>query len=134
MISPDALRGHQLVKVTRLAWLDRTEPSDLSVGPAHLVFDDGRGLVFSSRSDWSLDLVQTQPNDEGWLVPYDYDYDGSRWVLRDASSEQPFATVIGRALVDWELILNEMDEAVGATIDFEGSSLVLEVWEGEIKA
>ena len=143
MITPDALRGHQLVKVARLAWSDvawsdfalsnKVRPCDLSVGPVQLVFEDGRGIVVSGRSDWSLDLVETQANDEDWLAVYDYDDNGASWVLRDASSEQPFATVLGRTLGDWELIRNEIGEAVGMTMDFDGSSLVLKTWGGEIK-
>jgi hypothetical protein len=40
--------GRKLVKVVRLAW---HPTGDLTEGPVHLVFDDGRGLLLEGRND-----------------------------------------------------------------------------------
>ncbi|WP_238009530.1 hypothetical protein KZZ52_26980 [Dactylosporangium sp. AC04546] len=129
----DALIGRRLVKVVRLAWHWADEPDDLGVGPAQLVFDEGRGLLVASRSDWTLKLVETCPGDDTWLDPYNYDYDGGRWLSRDASAEPPFASVIARPLADLGQIRNEIDEVVGIRLDFDGQILTLKTWQGEIK-
>lgn len=57
----DALISHRLAKVTRLAWHQPGDPTDFKVGPVHLVFDDGRGLLLAGRSDWTLEFIQTEP-------------------------------------------------------------------------
>jgi hypothetical protein len=129
----DALIGRRLAKVMRLAWHWPGEPDDLSVGPVHLVFDDGRGLFLSGRTDWSLEVVETDPNDDTWLATYDYDYDGGRWVPRDASTESPFVAVIARSLTGLESVRNEVQEVFGLRLDFDGQVLMLTTWEGEIK-
>jgi hypothetical protein len=48
----DALIGCKLLRVIRLAWHPASDPSNLNVGPVHLVFDDCRGLLLAGRSDW----------------------------------------------------------------------------------
>jgi hypothetical protein len=113
----DALIGRKLVNVVRLAWHQAVGPDDLTVGPAHLVFEGGRGLFLAGRSDWALTFVETEPGYEGWLSAYDYD--GGRWLSRDASKEQPFAPVIARPLVGLEPILNAVNEVVGLVLEFD---------------
>ena len=130
----DALIGSKLVKVVRLAWHQAGEPDDLSVGPVHLVFADGRGLFLAGRSDWALKIVETHPDDESWLSPYEYDYNGGRWLSRDASHELPFATVIATPLGGLALIRNELNELVGLTLEFENQTLTLRTWRGEVTA
>ena len=128
------LIGRQLVKVVRLAWRQAGEPDDLTVGLVHLVFDDGRGLLLAGRSDWTLKIVETHPGDDSWLTDYDYDYDGGRWLSRDASNELPFASVIGGSLVGLASIPNECDEVVGLMLEFVGQTLALRMWQGEVTA
>ncbi|MFG2043854.1 hypothetical protein [Dactylosporangium sp. NPDC048998] len=129
----DALIGRRLVKVVRLAWHWADEPDDLSVGPVQLVFDDGRGLLLAGRSDWTLELVETYPGDDRWLAPYDYDYDGGRWLSRDASTEPPFASVIARPLNELRPIRNGVNEVIGLRLDLDGQILTLKTWQGEVK-
>jgi hypothetical protein len=130
----DALVGRRLVKVVRLAWHPPNEPAELTVGPVQLVFDDGRGALLDSRSDWTLEVTETVADDERFLDPYDYDYNGGRWVSRDASTEPPFASVIERHLAEVEQIRNEVNDVMGIRLDFEGKILTLKTWQGEIKA
>ncbi|MEU7867371.1 hypothetical protein [Dactylosporangium sp. NPDC049140] len=129
----DAMIGRKLVKVVRLAWHWAAEPDDLSVGPVHLVFSDGRGLLLAGRSDWTLNLVGTDPGDDRWLDPYDYDHDGGRWLPRDASTEPPFASVSARPLTELASIRNEVNEVIGLRLDFDGQILTLKTWQGEVK-
>jgi hypothetical protein len=129
----DALVGRRLVKVVRLTWHWPGEPDEPNVGPVQLVFDDGRGLLLDGRSDWTLVLAETDPGDDGWRDPYDYDYDGGRWLSRDASAEPPFASVIARPLAHLEQLRNEVNEVIGLRLDFDGQMLTLETWQGEIK-
>lgn len=129
----DALIGHRLVKVVRLAWHWPGEPDELNVGPVLLVFDDGRGLLLHGRSDWTLALTETDPGDDGWLDPYNYDYEGGRWWSRDASAEPPFASLITRPLAHLEQIRNEVNEVIGLRLSFDGETLTLKTWQGEIK-
>jgi hypothetical protein len=118
----DALIGRRLVKVVRLAWHWADEPNDPSVGPVQLVFDDGPGFLLAGRSDWTLKLVENYPDDDSWLAPYDYDYDGGRWLSRDASTEPPFASVIARPLAELGPIRNEVNEVIGLRLDFDGQN------------
>ena len=69
----DALIGRKLVKVERLGWCQAGVPDDFSVGPVHLVFEGGQGMFLAGRSDWSLDLVETCPEDHAWLDTYDWE-------------------------------------------------------------
>ncbi|MET8835095.1 hypothetical protein ABZV78_14430 [Micromonospora sp. NPDC004540] len=131
----EALVGHRLASVTRLAWHQPGEPVELvksNVGPVHLVFDGGRGLLVDGRSDWTLRCTETAPGDEAWLATYDYDWDGARWLPRDASAEAPFGAVIGKSLTDWAPVLNEVNELVGIELEFEGERVNLRLWEGEL--
>jgi hypothetical protein len=129
----DELVGSTLVKVERLGWRRPGEPGDLSVGPVHLVFEDGRGIFLGGRSDWSLELVQTSPEDNAWLDVYDYDGDGGwRWVLRDASTELPFTSVITKPLTALAPMHNEIGEMIGLRLNFGGQSLTLRTRQGEV--
>jgi hypothetical protein len=128
----DELIGHRLAKVTRLAWYQPGEPTDLKAGPVHLVFDDGRSLLLAGRNDCALECVQTAPGDDGWLSAYDSESDGGRWIARDASTEPPFAPVVALPLVGWASTLNEVDEVVGIELNFGGQQLRLRTWEGEV--
>ncbi|XVV10811.1 hypothetical protein ACQP2X_39115 [Actinoplanes sp. CA-131856] len=129
----DTLIGRKLVKVERLGWHQAGELDDPSVGPIHLVFEGCHGIFFSGASDWSLEVVETAPGSTGWLDAYDYVWDGSRWSLRDASVEAPFAAVIGEPLAGGESIRNEVDEVIGLHLTFGGKVLTLKTWEGEVK-
>ncbi|WP_422738923.1 hypothetical protein ACN263_06565 [Micromonospora sp. WMMD729] len=128
----DALVGRRLVKVVRLGWHRPGEPDEPDVGPVLLVFDDGRGLLLDGRSDWTLGLTETYPGDDG--LPDPYDYDGGRWLSRDASAEPPFASVITRPLAHLEEIRNDVNEVTGLRLDFDGQMLTLTTWQGEIRA
>lgn len=109
----DALIGRKLVKVERLGWHRAGELDDVSVGPVHLVFQGGRGLLLAGRADWSLELTETCTEDRTWLDAYDYDWHGSRWMLRDASSESPFASVVAECLRALQPMLNQANEVTG---------------------
>ena len=109
----DELVGRKLVKVVRLAWYQDGDPSDLSQGPVHLLFQDGQGLLLDSRSDWTLEFAETGPGETGWLSTYDYDFNGGRWVARDASNEQPFAALIGLHLQGYVPTFTAVDEVIG---------------------
>ena len=89
--------------------------------------------MLAGRSDWTLKLVETQPGDDRWLDPYDYDYDGGRWLSRDASTGPPFASAIARPLDEVGPIRNEVNELIGFRLDFDGRILTLKTWQGEIK-
>lgn len=128
----DALIGRKLVKVERLGWHQAGDLDDVSVGPVHLVFEGEQGLLLAARSDWSLDLTETCTADRTWLNAYDYDWYGSRWVLRDASSEPPFASVMARHLRALQPVLNQVNEVTGLELSFDGQALTLETWEGEV--
>lgn len=123
-----ALIGRTLVRVERLGWPGH----DPGVGPVHLVFDDGRGLLLEARSDWSLEQVATGPADRTWLDTSDYEWEGARWSLRDASAEPPFAAVIGLALVSLAPVHNEVGEVTGLHLDLGGHRLSIATWEGEV--
>jgi hypothetical protein len=128
----DILIGCRLAAVTRLAWHWPGDPVDLTTGPVHLVVDDGRGLLFDGRSDWSLTIVPTAPGDESWRSAYDYDFDGGRWAGRDASGEEPFASVIAGVLSGWDPERDEAGQLVGGTLQVGGRAVRLGLWQGEV--
>ena len=128
----DALIGRKLLKVERLGWHQDGALDDRSVGPVHLVFEGDLGLFLAGRSDWSLQVVETHPGDRAWLDAYDYDWYGSRWMLRDASDEVPFASMLAKRLIAVEPMLNQVDELIGLELDFDGDALTLKTWEGEV--
>ena len=128
----DALIGRMLVKVERLGWHQAGDLDDVSVGPVHLLFEGERGLLLAGRTDWSLNLTETCTADRTWLDAYDYDWYGSRWVLRDASSEPPFAPVIAKPLRAVQPVLNQVNEVTGLELSFAGHVLTLETREGEV--
>jgi hypothetical protein len=128
----EALVGHRLASVTRLVWHQPDEPVNGNEGPVHLVFDGGRGLLVEGRSDWTLRCTETAPGDVAWRATYDYDWDGARWLPRDASAEAPFGAVIGKSLADWAPGLNEVNELVGIDLTFEGERVNLRLSEGEL--
>lgn len=97
----DEVIGARLLAVTRLSWPDSGTPTSLASGPTHLVFEDDRAVLITCRSDWSLEMVEVNPGSD-WLQPFAYEVDGRSWVARDASSENPFDTAVGRALIGWE--------------------------------
>jgi hypothetical protein len=127
----DTLIGRELVKVERLGWYQAGQLDDLNAGPVHLVLEGGHGIFLAGMSDWSLELVETGPADGAWLEAYNYDCSGSRWLLRDASSESPFAAVIAKPLFELEPMRNEVDEVIGLNLNFGGQTLTLQTWEGE---
>lgn len=121
----DMLIGCRLAAVTRLAWHRLGDPIDLTIGLVHLVVDDGRGLLFDGRSDWSLTIVPTIPGDESWLSAYDNDIDDGRWCGRDASVEQPFASVIAGVLSGWDPEYDQASQLVGGTLHVGDGALRL---------
>lgn len=96
------------------------------------MFDSGHGLILAGKSDWTLDLRITPPGDDSWLGTYDYEFEGARWQLRDASGEDPFAAAMNARLSDWEPISNEAPEVVGLRLSFGEIELWLNLLEGEI--
>ena len=129
----DGLTGRTLTKVTRLAWTSPGELPQLNVGPVHLLFNDGQGCGIASNCDWTLGWAFTRHEDDShWLTTYDYDFDGARWASRDASAEQPFINVIGKALDAWKPLFNEVNEVVGLDLTFGGTHVTLRTWEGEL--
>jgi hypothetical protein len=128
----DALIGRKLVNVERLGWHQAGELDDVSVGPVHLVFEGERGLLLAGRTDWSLELTETCAADRTWRDTYDYDCYGSRWTLREVSSEPPFASVIAKRLQGLQPTHNQVGEVTGLALSFEGYALTLKTWEGEI--
>ncbi|WP_433199354.1 hypothetical protein ACQP00_26830 [Dactylosporangium sp. CS-047395] len=118
--------------MVRLAWHWPGDPVEHNAGPVHLVFDDGRGLVLDGRSDWTLRLTETEPGDDSWLRMYDYDFDGGRWLPRDATSEPPFAAVVTRTLDGAEQLRNQFGELDGLRLHFGGRTVTLRTVEGEI--
>jgi len=68
----------------------------------------------------------------GLTAAYDYEYEGGRWTELDASGEPPFAQAMGQRLVGWESLFNGVNEVVGIKLNFDGTTLTLEVREGEV--
>ncbi|GIF05974.1 hypothetical protein [Actinoplanes siamensis] len=128
----DMLIGCRLAVVTRLAWHWPGAPVDLTTGPVHLVVDDGRGLLFDGRSDWSLAIVPTAPGDESWRSAYHYDFDGGRWARWDASDEEPFASAIGGMLSGWDPERDEAGQLVGGILHVGDQAVRLGLWQGEV--
>jgi hypothetical protein len=128
----DSLVGRTLVAVERLSWTETDGSANLRVGPIHLRFGGGRGAFVSGETDWSLGVGHTRSGNDSWLVPYQYDVDGSRWVLRDATEEQPFQGFRGARLKSCESVRNERGEQVGVIFDFDVGTLSLRLDEGEV--
>lgn len=125
--------GKRLRAVERLVWTETDGSSDPSVGPAHLHFDGGCGLFLSGATDWCLDVELTRAGDESWLVPFVYADPAGRWVLRDASSEEPFTGLVGLRLESCAGIRNGVGELVGLSLSFDSQSIDLCVHEGELR-
>lgn len=128
----DAVMGKRLRAVERFAWhMDDGSPTRREVGSAHLWFEDGRCVHLDARSDWSLAWSVSEPGDDTWLAPYAYEFHG-RWVIREASDEPPFAEVVGTRLTEATPLSNEVHEVVGVRLHFEGATVSLSTWAGEI--
>jgi hypothetical protein len=132
MVHVDALVGRTLVAVERVSWTDADGSANPRVGPIHLHFDGGQGAFLSGETDWTLGVRPTRAGDESWLVPYQYDYEGSRWVIRDATEEQPFQGFRGARLDGCESVRNEMGEQVGVTFVFDVGTVSLRLDDGEV--
>lgn len=128
----DDLLGQRLVAVERMSWRQPGEREDREVGPARMVFESGMGLVLDGKTDFTLAWRVCLPGDDSWLYPHDYEVDGGRWRLRDASDEEPFAAALGSPLTGWEPVYNEVDEVVGLTLIFEWLALPLSLFGGEV--
>ncbi|MFG1990936.1 hypothetical protein ACGFJ7_13270 [Actinoplanes sp. NPDC048988] len=57
----------------------------------------------------------------------------TRWSLRDASGEAPFAAVIGRPLVVVEPTRNDVEEVIGLHLALGGRIITLQTWQGEMR-
>jgi hypothetical protein len=125
--------GRRLRAVERLSWTGAEGSSDPSVGPAHLHFDGGVGLFLSGATDWCLDVDLTRAGDESWLVQYSYVDPAGRWTLRDASSEEPFAGLVGLRLESCRGVRNEVGELVGLELTFDDQAIHLGMHEGELR-
>ena len=124
--------GRQLRVVERLAWHpDDDSLPNLNVGSVHLWFEGGRCVHVDTASDWTLRWSVSEPGDSRWMGQYRYEHHG-RWVIRDASAEAPFAEVVGARLTSAVPVFNEMNEVIGATLNFGERELWLRTWEGEI--
>lgn len=124
--------GAQLRVVERLAWHpDDDSLPNLNVGSVHLWFEGGRCVHVDTASDWALRWSVSEPGDSRWMGQSRYEYHG-RWVIRDASAEAPFAEVVGARLTSAVPVFNEMNEVIGATLNFGERELSLRTWEGEI--
>ena len=118
--------------MTRLAWEAPGEAGQRNVGPVHLVYDNGYGVAIAGQSDWTLRWTITAPGDHSWQAPYEYDFDGARWVARDASTEEPFSDSVGEVLEHWQPRLNEVREFVGLELRHGPTRLILQVDGGEV--
>ena len=124
--------GSRLRAIERFAWhADDGSPPQREVDSAHLWFEDGRGVHLDAKSDWSLAWSVSEPGDDTWLGSYAYKFHG-RWVIRDASSEAPFAPVVGMRLTEATPLFNEVHEMVGVVLNFEGTIVSFSTWCGEI--
>ena len=104
----------------------------MAVGSVHMSFDGNFPVHFDGASDWTLRCHVSRPGDNSWMNQYGY-AEGGRWSIRDASQEMPFVGAVGRRLLAAEPITNEMQEAVGTGLTFEGKTAVrLVVANGEI--
>lgn len=101
------------------------------VGPAHLWFDNGASAHLDIASDWTLHCEVFESGDDAWLAGYAYEWNG-RWVLRDASAEDPFRSVVGRVLTSAEPIRNELGELIGVVLVFGSVTLRLSMWAGSL--
>jgi hypothetical protein len=128
----DALVGRALVAVERLSWTDADGSSDPRVGPVHIHFTGGRGAFLSGETDFTLGVLHTRTGDESWLVPYHYEIEGCRWVIRDATDEPPFEGFRGARLESVASVRNEMGEQVGMTLEFDLGTISLRLAEGEV--
>lgn len=124
--------GSRLRAVERFAWhsADGSTPN-LHSGSVHLWFDDGRCAHLDVASDWTLRWSVTGAGDTSWLKPFDYECYG-RWIIRDASAEEPFKDARGKRLTSAHALLDEVGEVTGTRLVFEGSECRLTSWEGEI--
>jgi hypothetical protein len=68
----------------------------------------------------------------GLTAAYDYEYEGGRWTELDASGEPPFAQAMGQRSVGWESLFNGVNEVVGIKLNFDDTTLTIEVREGEV--
>ena len=95
-------------------------------------FDGGRGAFLSGETDFTLGVRTTPAGDESWLVPYLYEVEGGRWVMRDAFDEPPFVGLRGARLESCESVRNEMGEQVGVTLRFDLGTVALNLADGEV--
>lgn len=128
----DEVVGRRLRGVERMAWYpaDGSLPN-FAVGSVHLWFEGGSGVHLDGKSDWTLEWSISAPGNDSWMSQYLYDFHG-RWVLRDATWEEPFTGLAGRLLTSTTPLWNEMDEIVGMTLTFETRNVSIRLWEGEI--
>ncbi len=128
----DDVLGQRLRRVERFAWQsDDGSPMTPNVGSVHLWFEGGRCVHLDGASDWSLKWAISQSGDDRWMTQYLYEFHG-KWVLRESTTEEPFAPLIGSALTSATPVFNEMNEVVGVSLQFEDQVLILVTRAGEI--
>jgi hypothetical protein len=128
----EELLGRSLAAAERLSWLTQDEEGQRDRGPVRLVFDTGHALVVSGTTSWTIDTRITESGDDSWLDIVNYDIEGGRWVLRDASSERPFADAVGTRLTAWQPVFNEVQEVVGVCLAFGDVEVPLVLSGGEV--
>ncbi|MEU4689676.1 hypothetical protein [Actinoplanes sp. NPDC023714] len=65
--------------------------------------------------------------DSGGLDAYDYDFDGGRWIARDATAEPPFAAAAGLPLTAWTATSD------GVRLEFGGHLILFRTHGGEVR-
>jgi hypothetical protein len=117
--------GQTLEGVMRWAWHQPNEAADSTRGPVHLTFSEERGLSVDTRTDWTLWWLETRDTSaldrtHNYVMP-----DGGQWRARDASSEVPFASLVGARLLDAHPVFNAVAEAAGLALRFETGTVIL---------
>ena len=124
--------GRRLLTVERFGWeSDDGSPVIPEVGSVHMWFEGGRGVHLDGRGDWTLKWSVSEPGDDRWVSQYLYDFHG-RWVMREATDEEPFVGLVGSRLTSATPVFNQVDEVVGVTLVHEHRTVTLSLWEGEI--
>ncbi|WP_125569087.1 hypothetical protein [Nocardioides baekrokdamisoli] len=125
------LYGQKLTSIERWAFIPADGVANLGVGPAHLIFESGAGLLIEGSADWTLILQQTASGDTSWR-PFSGDVGTGQHIARDATNEQPFASFVGQMFTAMSSIVDERADRIGVDLSFGSDRLKLRLWEGEL--